>query len=359
MNGKDYYKTLGVDRKASPKELKEAYRRLARKYHPDVNPDSKEAEEKFKELSQAYAVLGDPDRRKQYDMFGTGFQAGPPPGGGFQAGTINFDFGDVGFGDLFDSLFGRVGGRAATHRESRAGRDIIQDLVITVPESVLGVTKAIQLTVQDPCARCGGSGGQVQPCAACGGSGQQRMRAGIFAASICPQCRGSGEVVAGSCADCKGMGYLPRMRNIEVKVPAGVGEGAKVRVGGEGSAGTDGGRRGDLLLRIHIREDGFFRRKGQDVLVEASVTFPDAALGAEISVPTVTGSAKVPSGTQSGQTLRLRGLGAPSLNGREKGDQLVQIKIAVPTKLDEEGRRLVEKVTELYKPSQQRGGANG
>jgi molecular chaperone DnaJ len=347
MNGKDYYRILGVDKKATPKEVKGAYRRLARKYHPDVNPGDKQAEEKFKDLSEAYAVLGDPERRKQYEAFGSGWQSAPP-GGGFQ--SVNFDLGDVGFGDLFDSLFGRVGGRAAQQRGKERGNDITYDLEVTVPESVLGATKSLKLTIQDPCPQCEGSGSQVQPCPACGGSGRQRGGA-MFSLGLCLQCRGSGEILSGVCPQCSGKGFQPRNRSIEVKIPAGVGEDSKVRIAGEGQAGVGGGKRGDLMLKIHIKENGVFKRQGQDVLTELTVPFPDAILGAEVSVPTVSGKAKVkvPPGTQSGQTLRLRGLGAPSLNGKAKGDQLVQIKIAVPTNLDEEGQKLVEKVRGLYK----------
>lgn len=358
MNGKDYYQVLGVDRKATQKEIKEAYRHLARKYHPDVNPGDKKAEDRFKEISAAYAVLGDAERRKKYDTLGSAWQHGPPPGGGFGGTTVDFgDLGDIGFGDLFDSLFGRVGGRAASQREraSDRGSDVNYDVEIGVAESVLGTNRTLRLTIQDPCAQCRGTGGKVQTCPACGGSGRQGGGRTILSLAACPQCQGSGEILAGSCSVCGGSGAVTRNRSIEVKIPAGVGEGSKVRVAGEGQAGLGSSKRGDLFLRVHVREDGVFKRKGQDVVGEAWITFPDAALGAEITVPTVRGSAKVkvPAGTQDGQTLRLRGLGAPALNGKAKGDQLVQVRISVPTKLNEEGRRLVERVKDLYGSGQQ------
>lgn len=358
MNGKDYYQVLGLERKATQKDIRDAYRRLARKYHPDVNPGDKKAEGRFKEISAAYAILGDAERRKKYDASGSAWQQGPPPGGGFGTTTVDFgDLGDIGFGDLFDSLFGRVGGRAASQRErgSDRGSDVNYDVEIGVAESVLGTNRTLRLTMQDPCAQCRGTGGKVQPCPACGGTGRQRGGGTIFSLGVCPQCRGSGEILSGSCPACGGSGSVSRNRSIEMKIPAGVGEGAKVRVAGEGQAGLGNGKRGDLFLRVHVREDEVFKRKGQDVVSEAWITFPDAALGSEISVPTVGGSAKVkvPAGTQDGQTLRLRGLGAPALNGKAKGDQLVQVRISVPTKLNEEGRRLVERVRDLYGTGQQ------
>lgn len=355
MNSKDYYWVLGVARGATEKDIKQAYRRLARKYHPDVNPRDPSAEAKFKEISEAYSVLSDPEKRGLYDSGGftwtphTGSTAGPQDIGG-----IRFDFGEGGaVQEILDSLFDSMRGEQRSRRRARAepGADVTQEIEVGVRESVLGGTRTLQGETEHVCPACQGTGGQMMTCAACGGTGTRRSdQRGMQMITPCPTCRGSGQVATQTCGKCSGSGRVLRARRLEVKIPAGVKDGARIRLRGEGETGTAGGPRGDLFLKVKVVPEGIFRRQAEHVECEVPVTFPEAALGAEIMVPTITGRAtvKIPAGTQSGQVFRLRGLGAPVDGGKSRGDQLVRVKIAVPRRLDAEGRQKVQACAALY-----------
>ncbi len=353
---KDYYETLGVKREATEKQVKEAYRRLARRYHPDVTPGDQEAEEKFKEINEAYSVLGDAEKRRQYDAMGPEFFRTPGAstgGGGWRQGYV--DLGDLGganvgdFGDLFSSLFGG-GTVTGVRRAPEAGADVTQEIEIGVAESVTGTEKTLRVDMEDYCEGCSGTGAEMGPCGTCRGTGQSGARGFMGVAAPCPACGGSGQAVIGQCRKCRGAGTVRRRRKLQVKIPAGVEDGSKIRLAGEGQAGRYGGPRGDLLLNVRLQKDGVFAREGPNVVCEVPVTFAEAALGAEIRVPTIEGTAtlKVPAGTQSGQVLRLAGLGAPRLRGGGKGDQLVRVKVVVPRNLSAGQRETVSKTEGLY-----------
>jgi DnaJ-class molecular chaperone len=323
VNYKDYYQILGVGKAATDKEIKQAYRKLARKYHPDVNPGDKTAEEKFKDISQAYEVLSDPDKRKKYDQFGAQWEqaqhAGAGAGYGSPGTDFNFDLGG-GFGDFFESLFGdRLGGRGgATRRGPRRGEDLQYQIEVTLEEAFNGGTRVLNISVPETCPTCHGSG--TKP-----GSSQE----------ACPTCQGRGQV--------------ERTKRVEVKIPKGVYEGAKVRAAGQGAPGASGAPAGDLLLMVRMVPHPLFERRDDDLYVDLPVTFSEAALGAEVLVPTVTGkvTARVPPGIQSGQSLRLAGLGVPHLRGGGAGDLYARIKVTVPKNLSERERELIEELKEL------------
>jgi len=362
MPGRDYYQILGVDRNADEKTIKSAYRKLARQYHPDVNPGNKEAEARFKEISEAYQVLSDPEKRKLYDQFGENWSrvhaGGAPGGGGFtwteaRPGDFHFDFGGSDFTEIFETLFGRpsAGRRRRTRPASRRGQDIEEEIFVTFDEALSGTTKRVHVRINEPCQSCGGLGGKVQPCPACGGSGMQKQ-GGIFSLGIrCPHCDGEGETIVENCGVCHGAGTVETVRKLEVKVPAGVKDGSRIRISGQGGSGTGSGASGDLFLRVKVGKDPFFERRGDDLYCEIPITFAEAALGAEVQVPTKKGrvTMKIPPGTQSGQTLRLAGMGAPRLKGGGYGDQYVKTRIVVPKDLTEEERKLIRQMAALRK----------
>jgi molecular chaperone DnaJ len=351
VNYKDYYKILGVGKTANDKEIKLAYRKLARKYHPDVNPGDKSAEERFKEVSEAYEVLSDRDKRSRYDQFGDQWKNAQAAGG--QYGThgfdVNFDLGG-GFSDLFDAF--RNGRRTgAARRGPRKGEDLQYEIEITVEEAYNGGTRALSVTAPESCGTCHGSGekpgtGRKQ-CPSCKGTGQGRAIAGIsILGETCENCQGTGQVPEQPCPACRGRGLSERSRRVEVKIPKGVYQGAKIRVGGQGSAGAQGGPAGDLYLLVHMKPHPLFERKEEHLYVDLPVTFTEAALGAEVQVPTVTGkvSTRLPAGVQSGQALRLAGLGMPQLRAGGTGDLFARIKVTVPKNLTERERELIEQL---------------
>lgn len=363
---KDYYDILGVDRNADAKTIKAAYRRLARECHPDVNPDDPEAEERFKELSQAYAVLSDPEKRAAYDRFGPDFasRAGTDgaqytwQGSGAPGPFGAEDFG--GLGDLFETLFGgAMGGRTATASQAKPqrGRNLEQEIWVDFADAVFGAEQSLRIEFDEDCERCSGQGYSYRVCPSCGGTGADRSRRSLVGMAPCSDCRGSGQIPDRRCESCHGTGVHHRSRRVSVKIPAGVRTGSKVRVRGEGMAGTNGGPRGDLILTVHVRDHHFFGREGDDLTCEVPVTYAEACLGAEITVPTKEGRAKlkVPAGTQSGRVLRLRGMGVPHLNGSGCGDQLVTIRVSVPTKLSREARRLIEELDKELKEDPRAG----
>lgn len=346
MTKRDYYEVLGVSRSADESELKSAYRKIALKYHPDRNPDDPEAEERFKEASEAYAVLSDADKRRAYDRFGfEGVTAG--------AGPAGFgDFGDVGnFTDLFNDLFGDLfGGRGARMRgRGQRGADLRYNLEISLEDVLQGSEAQVRIPKTRSCGACSGSGARPgtrpERCPRCQGTGQVVLQQGFFRISRpCDGCRGAGEIVREHCPECRGAGRLEGQQTIKVRVPPGVEDGMRLRLAGEGEAGVAGGPPGDLYVVLSVREHPLFEREGQDLHCGVPVAFVQAALGAELEVPTLDGPVKLtlPEGTQSGKAFRLRGKGLPSLRSASRGDQLVHIFVEVPTKLNKRQRELLE-----------------
>jgi molecular chaperone DnaJ len=349
---RDYYEVLGVDRGVDESELKKAYRKLALENHPDRNPDAPEAEERFKEISEAYAVLSDPEKRRAYDRFGHQGVGGP---GGAP------DFGDLGgFTDLFNDLFGDVFG--AGRRGGRAGRgqrgaDLRYNLAIDMQDVLTGMEATLQIPKMRSCETCSGSGARPgtrpETCGQCRGSGQMVFQQGFFrVARPCDACGGAGEIIKERCRDCRGAGRIEGQQTIQVKVPAGVDDGSRLRLTGEGEAGLNGGPPGDLYVVLHVNPHPLFERDGTELHCEVPVSFVQAALGAEIEVPTLEGrvSITVPEGTQSGKVLRLRSKGLPPLRPRSdpsqlerlRGDLYVRIFVEVPTKLNARQRELLE-----------------
>lgn len=369
MEYKDYYKLLGVERNAAEKDIKAAYRKLARKYHPDVNPGDKEAEEKFKQISEAYEVLNDKEKRAKYDLYGDQWKRAseqPPPGagyGGYQTyggQDFSYDIGGAGaggaggLGDLFETLFGGRMGTQAEYEPAR-GEDLSYEIEITLEDAYNGATRSIAITAPEPCPTCHGGGAapgsKPESCPTCHGSGKIRGGFGglMGGGSSCPTCGGTGTVPSAKCPSCRGTGEVTRRRNVDVKIPKGVREGQKIRLAGQGAPGPRGRGRGDLYLVVHLRKHPFFERKDDDLYCEVPVSFPEASLGAEIQVPTMTSrvTMKIPAGTQCGQTLRLSGMGMPHLRDSGSGDEYVKIKIAVPKRPSEEERKLIEELRAL------------
>lgn len=340
MAKRDYYEVLGVERQAGPEEIKKAYRRLATKYHPDKNPGDKTAEEKFKELGEAYEVLNDPDKRAAYDQYGhAAFDRRSGPfgrGGGFHDPFEIFR--EVfGGGSMFDEFFG--GGRSDPTQPQR-GDDLRYDMEITFEEAARGCEKEVSLTKPERCETCQGSGAEAgsrtRTCPACGGRGQVINSRGIFSiAQTCPHCQGAGRVIDKPCGACRGSGRRDRMSKIKLRIPAGVDTGSRLRSAGNGEAGLRGGPSGDLYVVLHVKPHPVFQRDGDDLLCEVPVSFVDAALGAEIEVPTLDGKSgiKIPAGTQPGTMFRLKGKGVRNVQGYGHGDLHIRINVEVPTHL--------------------------
>ncbi len=350
MTDRDYYEVLGVSRSASDDELKSAFRRLARQYHPDVN-NSPDAEERFKEINEAYAVLSDADRRAAYDRFG---HAGVRGAGGVPDFTVDFsDFADI-FGDLFG--FGGFGRTSRRSRNApRRGSDLSYRLDLTFEEAVFGVEKEIEITRDETCSTCNGSGAEpgTSPvrCSNCNGSGEVRqVRQTILGSMVqvatCPVCKGQGEKIDTPCHTCKGRGLERITRRKVVSVPGGVDNGTQIRLAGEGQPGMNGGPNGNLYVTIQVKNHKFFRRRDNDIVLDLDVNIAQATLGAEVEIPTVDGNAvlKIPAGTQPGKVLRMRGKGVPHLRRNGRGDQLVVINVDIPTRLTSEQRELFEQL---------------
>lgn len=363
----DFYETLGISKSASQDEIKKAFRKLARKYHPDKNPGDKAAEDKFKEVSQAYETLSDPEKRKQYDelsrlgAFGSG---GFRPGaGGYQGfdprmygqGAQQFDVGDL--GDILGNLFGGAGGAAGGRRRRAAerGADLQVDVTVSFDDSLHGVQVRVPVDKPDTCDVCHGSGARPgttpKVCPDCQGRGVVAQNQGFFALSQpCPRCHGQGTIIEHPCAGCRGTGVQHKTRRYAVKIPAGVKDGSKIRIKGKGEAGLRGGPSGDLYVRVHVEEDDLFVRRGDDVVLDIPVTVAEAALGTSVKIPTPDGgrvSLKVPAGSQDGRTLRVRGKGAPKLRGGQ-GDLLVKLRVRIPEKLTKEQKHLFEKLGSTF-----------
>ena len=356
-NKRDYYEVLGVDKNASADDIKKAYRKSAMKYHPDRNPGDKEAEEKFKELGEAYEVLSDPEKKSRYDQFGF---AGVDPNygggaGGFGGGFGGFgDFGDL--GDIFGSFFGG-GRRQSTQNAPRRGENVGARLDLTFEEAAFGAEKDVAAQRIENCSVCNGSGsadGKVETCSQCRGSGQVRtvqtiMGMQMQSTATCPQCSGRGKIVKNPCNTCRGKGKVRRTQKIKVKVPAGIDHGQTVRIRGEGCVGSNGGPNGDLMVDVYIRQHPIFERDGIHVYCEVPITFTQAALGAEIEVPTLDGKVKfdIPEGTQTGKLFSLSGRGIPAVNNpKRRGDHRFTVVVETPTKLTKEQKELLRKLDE-------------
>lgn len=348
---RDYYDVLGVRRAASDEEIKKAYRRSALEWHPDRNPHrTEEAEERFKEVTEAYSVLIDAQKRAAYDRYGHAGLGGQPFSGFDQ--SIFADFSDI-FGDFFsfEDLFGLGGARSRTG--ARRGRDLRYDLELSFEEAARGVATKIKFPRAETCPTCKGSGARkgtgASACTACRGRGQIRYQQGFFAISrTCPQCQGTGRVIRDPCSECRGEGQVERERTLEIKIPAGVDTGTRLRIGGEGEGGLQGGPPGDLYVVLKVEEHPFFERREANLYCSIPISFPQATLGGEIRVPTLDGDhgLKVPPGTQSGTIFRLHGKGFPQLNGGGRGDLFVEVRVQVPQKLTREQKQLIEQLAQ-------------
>jgi molecular chaperone DnaJ len=346
---KDLYETLGVAKGASQDEIKKAYRKLARQHHPDANPGDAEAEERFKEVQHAYDVLSNPEKRKQYDSFGSA--NGRPGPGGFNFSTDGFDLGDLGdLGDIFGGLFGGRG-RAQQQQRGRRGSDLEVEVRLSFEDSLRGVETTIPVELETACRECGGSGAKpgTAPvlCPECHGRGVVSQSQGLFALSQpCPRCRGNGTVIEDPCPRCHGSGRERRTKRYTVKIPAGVKDGSRIKLRGKGEAGWGGAEAGDLYVVTRVAPSKMFTRRGDDLVVDVEVPFSDAALGAQASVPTPDGpvTVKVKAGTTDGTLLRVKGKGAPRLKGSGRGDLLARVKLTVPKKLTKKQRELLEEL---------------
>jgi molecular chaperone DnaJ len=356
MAKRDFYQVLGVSRDAAPDEIKKAYRQLALKHHPDRNPGSKEAEERFKEAAEAYSVLADAEKRSVYDRFGhdglrgEGFQGFS----GFDSSVFG-DFEDI-LGNLFGFSFGDLFGGRERGRQSRhsRGRDLALEVEIGLEEAAAGVEREIKLSRAETCPACKGSkrkpGTTAASCPTCGGRGQVRFQQGFFTmARTCPQCQGGGEINASPCESCQGKGHVKEKRALKVRIPAGVDDGSRLRLVGEGEAGDPGMPAGDLYVVTRVRKHPFFEREGNDLACEITLSFTQAALGARIEIPTLEGNEvlKIAAGTQPGEIIRLKGKGVQDVGGRRKGDLFVKVLVKTPENLSKEQKALLGKLAEL------------
>lgn len=367
---KDFYELLGIARGAKDDDIKRAYFKLAKKFHPDANPGDQSAEERFKEVNEAYQVLSDAKKRSLYDQYGhaavdqayAAKEGGGPRAGPFGGGAeFSGGFSDV-FEDLFEGFFGgqQPGAARARGRSSPRGTDLRYDLEVTFRESIFGVEKHIEVPRAERCVVCQGTGAKegraLRECPACHGAGQVRYASGFFSVSqTCERCHGNGRLVDEACATCRGEGRVKKTRRLSVKIPGGIENGSRLRVSGEGEAGPRGGSSGDLYVMVHVHQDEFFEREGDDLACEVPVSYVQAALGAEVEVPTLEGKVlmKVPAGTQSGKVFRLRGRGIPNINGYGRGDQLVRVVVEVPKSLSEKQKALLTEFAKAMGESSQ------
>ncbi|MCH5187832.1 MAG: molecular chaperone DnaJ [Oscillospiraceae bacterium] len=353
---RDYYEVLGVQKGASEDEIKKAYRKLAKQYHPDLNKDNPEAAEKFKEIGEAYGVLSDADKKARYDQFG---HAGVDPnygaGGGGFGGFSDFDMGDL--GDIFGSFFGGGFGGGQRRNGPVKGKDIQQYISITFEEAVFGCTKTVTVNRRENCEECGGtgakSGTQPETCPTCHGSGQvrqvQQTPLGQFqTTTTCRNCGGSGKIIKEPCQKCGGSGKVRKSKNIDIKVPAGIDNDQTISARGQGEAGSRGGPNGDLFVTVQVTPHKIFRREGTNVFVDIPITFVQAALGCELDIPTIDGKVKhkIPEGTQSGDQFRFRGRGIPSVRTGNRGDQYVKVTVEVPKNLTSKQREILQQFAE-------------
>lgn len=353
---RDYYEVLGVEKSASDAELKKAYRKLAMKYHPDQNPGDKAAEERFKEVNEAYEVLSDPEKKARYDQYGF---AGVDPNfnPGFTGGEGGFGFGDLGdiFGDFFSGFSGFGGGSSARRNAPQKGQNIMAQVEITFEEAAFGVEKEVTVGVVEDCSKCHGTGcangASPETCSTCHGTGTVRTTRqtafGTFTQqTACPKCGGTGTIIQDPCPTCRGKGKVRRNKKLSVQIPAGIDDGQSVRIRGEGNVGSNGGPRGDLLVTVSVRRHELFQRDGANVLCQMPISFTQAALGADIEVPTLDGKVRyhIPEGTQTGTTFRLKGKGMYYVGYKTRGDQYVTVVVQTPTNLTKEQKELLRKL---------------
>ena len=350
MSKRDYYEVLGVNRDAGDDEIKKAYRKLAMKHHPDRNPDSKESEEKFKEAKEAYEMLSDAQKKAAYDRYG---HAGVDPSMGGNGQGFEGGFADV-FGDIFGDLFGGGGGGRGGRSNVYRGADLRYNLEISLEEAARGAEKTIRIPTVEECGTCSGSGAkpgtQPKTCPTCSGHGQVRVQQGFFSIQqTCPKCHGSGKIIPDPCRDCSGAGRVKKHKTLEVKIPAGIDEGMRLRHGGHGEPGVNGGPAGDLYVEIHIRKHAVFEREHDDLHCEMPISISTAALGGEIEIPTLEGMArlKIPPETQSGKVFRLRGKGIKNVRSQVHGDLLCHVLVETPVKLTERQKELLREFEEI------------
>jgi molecular chaperone DnaJ len=379
MSKRDYYEVLGVSKSASADEIKKAYRKVAMKFHPDRNPDDASAEKKFKEAAEAYDVLSDSNKKSRYDQFGHAGMQGAGGGGGFGGGGMNMEDIFSHFGDIFgnqggggDGGFGSFfGGGGQSQGRGRRGSNLRVKMKLSYEDIVNGVHKTIKVKKYVGCKSCDGSGAKdknsIQTCNTCGGRGQVQRVSNTFLGQMqtvttCPTCNGDGTSVINNCTSCKGDGRVYAEEKIEIDIPAGVQEGMQLNVSGQGNAGERGGPAGDLLVVIEEKKHETLIREGLSVLFELHISFPDAVLGTEVEVPTITGKAKIkiPAGTQAGKVFRLKGKGFPSVNSYEKGDQLINVNVWTPQELSSDEKKAMEKLrtAENFKPGKIKSGKN-
>lgn len=353
MSKKDYYETLGVSKDASPDEIKKGFRTLARKYHPDVNQGDSGAEAKFKEINSAFEVLGNPQKKAQYDQFGSAAFDGRGGAGGFGGGGQGSSFEDIfsGFGDIFDIFSG--GQRTRRRNGPQAGADLKYDLDITLEDSFNGLVTKIEVPRLETCKTCDGSGAKPgtssETCSKCNGTGEVKQvrrsfMGQVVTIGVCDACGGRGKIIDTPCPDCSGQGMTRNKRTIEVQVPKGIDSGHHLRVEGEGDAGVKGGPNGDLYLIIHIKPHTTFERHGNDLFCKTSISFSQAALGDKIEIPTISGKKaklKIPAGTQSHTVFRLKGEGMPDVHGRGSGNQMIKVVVVTPATLDKSQKKAI------------------
>jgi molecular chaperone DnaJ len=353
LASKDYYQILGVGRDADEEAIKKAYRKLAMKYHPDRNPNDKQAEQHFKDGTEAYAILSDKQKRAQYDQFGhvEGMGEGGPFGPGFDFGNLG-GFGDI-FGDIFSEFFGATG-RAGGRRGGQRGADLQYNMEISFEQAAFGHTTELEIPRLETCDQCGGIGARsskdVEVCPVCQGTGQQRMQQGFFSvATTCTRCHGQGKIIRTPCPKCHGAGRIRKHHKLRVTIPPGVDSGARLKLSGEGEHGVNGGRAGDLYIAMLVKPHPIFHREDQDLQCEVPITVVQAALGGEILVPTLEGRVelKIPAGTQNGRTFRMRGKGIAHLRGTGRGDQFVRVVVEIPTDLTPRQRELLKEFAAL------------
>ena len=350
---RDYYEVLGVSKTASDSEIKSAYRKLAKKYHPDMNPGDKEAEAKFKEASEAYAILSDADKRRQYDQFGHAAFDGGAGGGAGEFDFNGFDMGDI-FGDIFGDFFGGGGRSRSANNGPMKGQNVRVSVHLTFEEACFGTEKEIELNIKEDCAKCHGTGAkpgtQPETCSKCGGKGQvvftqQSLFGVVRNVQACPDCHGTGKIIKDRCPDCGGSGYISRRKKISVSIPAGIDNGQSIRIRDKGEPGINGGPRGDLLVQVIVGRHPIFQRQDYDIYSTAPITFAQAALGAEVRIKTIDGDVMytVKPGTQTDTRVRLRGKGVPTTRNKQvRGDHYVTLVVQVPTKMNAEQKELLK-----------------
>ena len=350
---RDYYEVLGVSKTASDSEIKSAYRKLAKKYHPDMNPGDKEAEAKFKEASEAYAILSDADKRRQYDQFGHAAFDGGAGGGAGGFDFNGFDMGDI-FGDIFGDFFGGSGRSRSANNGPMKGQNVRVSVHLTFEEACFGTEKEIELNIKEDCAKCHGTGAkpgtQPETCSKCGGKGQvvftqQSLFGVVRNVQACPDCHGTGKILKDRCPDCGGSGYISRRKKISVSIPAGIDNGQSIRIRDKGEPGINGGPRGDLLVQVIVGRHPIFQRQDYDIYSTAPITFAQAALGAEVRIKTIDGDVMytVKPGTQTDTRVRLRGKGVPTTRNKQvRGDHYVTLVVQVPTKMNAEQKELLK-----------------